>query len=267
MHLKTAVTAYTYIALSSLLFNLIAYCYSLLSFVCLLIAILLLILCLYIWIYNFIADYLLLGLEYSNSQYSYIISFAFAVLGEVLVFFSIFLSKYQETMDSNITTGLNIVEFSSIIIPTWHHDIPSLMNIILCASSIIMFTYSYPQYSREYQYIGFVIVLLMSIIFNLMEYFDYSLSFISINSNITASYNFIVTGLHWIHVMFGTIAISFYILLLVINFYSLECSIGLLLVSFYWQFVDIIWILVYILIFVNPMMSNILSNLVNVDLF
>jgi len=266
MHLNTSISTYISASISSSLLNFVSYLYGMLPQVCTTLNILILIICIYIWAYNCIIDCLFIGTDHSNFIYSFSKSFILIMFSEILIFFSMFWSKYQESIDISILTGLSTMETDPARIAPLHPDIPSLMNILLCISSILVFLYLYIQYSGIYKYIGLNIVLLLGLMFSSVEYFDYYTSVIHINDGIVASYIFVITGLHLVHVVIGLFSFNILITLVKVNLFNLEYSIGLIFTSLYWQLVDFMWTIVYIALFICREVHYVL-NFFSIDMF
>jgi cytochrome c oxidase subunit 3 len=95
----------------------------------------------------------------------------------------------------------------------------------------------------------FVITLLLAILFTLIQLYEYIGASFNISDSVYGSSFFMMTGFHGLHVIIGTIFLTVCFIRIVniriINREStgLECSI------WYWHFVDVVWLLLFGLIY------------------
>ncbi len=102
--------------------------------------------------------------------------------------------------------------------------------------------------------------ILLGSYFLLLQGFEYVTSSFHINDSVWGSVFFMLTGLHGSHVIIGIVFLTIinlrqYILTKKgnkLNSKPLSLSLGLHFSTWYWHFVDIIWIIVYFVIYIVP---------------
>lgn len=94
---------------------------------------------------------------------------------------------------------------------------------------------------------------LLGLIFIFLQLFEYKILInegITINSNSYGSAFYITTGFHWLHVLGGVIAFLYFIKKNIkinkLNYFESSNSIS---IAYYWHFVDIIWIILFLIIY------------------
>jgi heme/copper-type cytochrome/quinol oxidase subunit 3 len=83
-------------------------------------------------------------------------------------------------------------------------------------------------------------------LFLLLQIKEFMLSLYSINDGLLGSIYYFTTGLHGTHVVLGSFLLwSLLFSSLLYWTYHMELSLSLLLASYYWHFVDMIWFIVF----------------------
>lgn len=143
------------------------------------------------------------------------------------------------------------------------HDSGSLINpwglpfintlILLSSAASLNASHCFTLLSKYFSsLIWLFITLFFGILFIFMQFKEYKNCVLNYNDGIYASCFFGLTGLHGIHVMLGIFALSICFFNLLLNNYSPNFHQSFYFSIFYWHFVDIIWILVWLIIYLWP---------------
>lgn len=251
--------------LMSLVLSIISYLYSLISLLSIIGNICFIYLLISVWLYNFMATYFYIGDEHTSHVRSLITCFIIFIFTEILVFLSFFWSYQNTLLDSGIYTGLTSLNINLDNIAPLHPDIPGLMSVILFGSSIFAFLYYSPQYSQQHYFVGLSLLVCVGICFGFIEYGEYTSSIAPINTGIYFTYKFVITGLHFLHIVLGVLLMIYVVLSILLNLFSLEGNVLLFNSFFYWQFVDIVWAAVYVTQFVH--LEVFCLGILNIDMF
>lgn len=171
------------------------------------------------------------------------------ILSEIIFFLSFFWCYFHIYLSPRIDIGRiwypqNLIIFNPYNIP--------LLNTLILLSSGISITYCHYRIIESNQkksYYRLIITIYLGIIFSLFQYIEYNESFFCINDSTFGSIFFILTGFHGFHVILGTTfnLITFFRLkykhLSSFHFFGFEAS------SWYWHFVDLIWLFLYTIIY------------------
>lgn len=171
------------------------------------------------------------------------------IFSELLFFISFFWSYFHSALSPNIEIGRlwppkNIYQFNP-------YDIP-LFNTIILLSSGITITWSHYCLLNKNKFkrlIGILITIILGIIFSLIQLYEYNQSSFCLNDSIYSSLFFIITGFHGFHVIIGRIFLLIILVRIYYNHISSYHHFGFEAASWYWHFVDIIWIIVFSIIY------------------
>jgi len=103
--------------------------------------------------------------------------------------------------------------------------------------------------NKRQAYLGLVATLILAVYFTGLQYFEYCNAPFSISDSVYGSVFFLITGFHGIHVMIGSIFLFVSLLRLKSDHFSQEHHLGFEFASWYWHFVDVVWIFVFIVIY------------------
>jgi len=98
--------------------------------------------------------------------------------------------------------------------------------------------------------IGFLETLFWAICFTLFQLKEYIEAPFAISDGIYGSLFYMITGLHGFHVIVGTIFIAVCGIRCFFNHFSKNHHVGFELSTWYWHFVDAVWLFVYLVIYV-----------------
>nr|AZL93365.1 cytochrome c oxidase subunit 3 [Parevania sp. ZJUH_2016024] len=176
----------------------------------------------------------------------------FFIISEIMFFLSFFWSFFHSMLSSNIYTGsswppLNIEMFNPFNIP--------LLNSIILISSGITVTWTHMSMINSNMYnskMGLFLTIYLGLIFSSLQFFEYKESFFSINDSVYGSLFFLMTGFHGIHVLIGSSFLMICMLRLWNNQFSSNHHFGFESASWYWHFVDVIWLFLYLLVYWWP---------------
>lgn len=170
------------------------------------------------------------------------------IISELFFFISFFWTFLHSSISPSIDIG--IIWPPKLIKIFNPYDIPLLNSIILITSGLtITWRHNLIKNNFKKSFYLLNITIILGIYFSILQYIEYYEAQFSFNDRIFGSIFFITTGFHGLHVIIGTI----FILTCSIRFYNNQFSIihhlNFDLASWYWHFVDIIWLILYILIY------------------
>lgn len=199
-----------------------------------------LILSIYFWEKEILQEYV--TTRETQGRYLGIILF---IISEACVFFSLIFSYYYNTL-------IQPIEVSNRDADEIEGITNSLNNTIILFISGISATASI-HYIRKY-YIKSIITLIytitLGIMFSMNQYEEYKELNYTITDSVYGSSFYTLTGFHGIHVIIGIILLIISLLRILTNHYS-KLHFNLLTFSnLYWHFVDYVWILLFLIIYI-----------------
>nr|YP_010350249.1 cytochrome c oxidase subunit III [Virgulibracon endoxylaphagus]UOK09629.1 cytochrome c oxidase subunit III [Virgulibracon endoxylaphagus] len=173
----------------------------------------------------------------------------FFIISEIMFFFSFFWCYFSNFLSPSIEIGmiwppLNILVFNPL-------NIPLLNTLILLSSGVFITWCHYSILNKNYLESKFSILmtLFLGILFIMFQFMEYKNSFFTISDSIYGSIFFMMTGFHGFHVILGILFILFSMIRLFKFHYSNFHHLGFELSSWYWHFVDVIWLFLYIFVY------------------
>lgn len=238
-------TSYYSILLSLFLINLFIIIYNLINYYYFFNISLFILISNSIWliIYNWINDIFIEGFIYFTflEQINIIIGIKLMIISELMLFITCFWCLI------NFRIIFSSILFIFPLFSSYAFSIP-FSNLLLLVLS------SYPLNGSQIAikngdlliniYLLFI-TLLFGLFFILLQLKEFLYSYFSLSDCYIGSIFYFTTGLHGFHVILGSYSlfIILYLLLITFNFFFIEYSLCLFLTSFYWHFVDFIWLI------------------------
>nr|ACY09440.1 cytochrome c oxidase subunit III [Diachasmimorpha longicaudata] len=172
------------------------------------------------------------------------------ILSEVMFFTSFFWSYFHMFLSPSIELGNNwppkeILVFNPYNIP--------LLNTLILLSSGVSITWChnliYQGFNWKSCQESINLTILLGGLFIMFQYKEYSESFFSISDSIYGSVFFMMTGFHGLHVIIGVLFIIISMNRLLNFHYSNFHHFGFEAASWYWHFVDLVWLFLYLFIY------------------
>lgn len=191
-----------------------------------------------------------------ESGHSYIINnilyngFILFLFSEILIFSTLFGSYFYNILIPSIELYnsypyLGIIKINALSLP--------LLNTCLLYISGLTITICINNLSLRNKWISLkfgIYTIILSIIFTFIQYIEYNNTLFSIIDGIYGTNFFILTGFHGIHVIIGTLFIIYSLIRIYYNYINYNNIIGIICSSLYWHFVDYVWIILYLTIYI-----------------
>nr|YP_010177447.1 cytochrome c oxidase subunit III [Stenopsyche tienmushanensis]QSQ87272.1 cytochrome c oxidase subunit III [Stenopsyche tienmushanensis]UDU84909.1 cytochrome c oxidase subunit 3 [Stenopsyche tienmushanensis] len=171
------------------------------------------------------------------------------ITSEVFFFFSFFWAFFHSSLSPNIELGSmwppqNIKPFNPFTIP--------LLNTMILLSSGISVTWSHHSLimNNFYQaYYSLLITIILGIYFTGLQALEYYEAPFTIADSIYGSIFFLTTGFHGLHVIIGTIFLLVCLIRHYNNHFSSNHHFGFEAASWYWHFVDVVWLFLFVSVY------------------
>nr|YP_010827539.1 cytochrome c oxidase subunit III [Sinocentrus brevicornis]WFD60958.1 cytochrome c oxidase subunit 3 [Sinocentrus brevicornis] len=171
------------------------------------------------------------------------------IMSEVMFFLSFFWGFFHTSLAPSIEIGMmwppiNINSFNPMSIP--------LLNTMILLSSGVSMTWAHSSimsknYSQSIK--SLIITILLGMYFSTLQMYEYMMSSFCMSDSVYGSLFFMSTGFHGIHVIIGSMFILISTLRLMFYQYSKEHFVGFECSTWYWHFVDVVWLFLYVSIY------------------
>jgi cytochrome c oxidase subunit 3 len=139
------------------------------------------------------------------------------------------------------------------VIATW--EIP-LLNTIILLSSALTVTWAHwglKKRNRNQLLIGLAVTILLGCIFESFQIHEYMMAYeeygLTLASGIYGTTFFTLTGLHAMHVTLGVIMLTVIYIRCLKNHFVPEHHFAFEAVSWYWHFVDVVWLFLFVFVY------------------
>lgn len=203
----------------------------------------------FVWWFLYSGEINLEGLSSFRLEQGIKSSIILFISSEVFFFFSFFWSYFHFFLSPTIETGLlwppygiEIFDFSNV---------PLINTLILITSGVFITIRHHFLIKGENKWcnLNLLITVILGIIFTILQGIEYNRSFFRIRDSTFGTSFFILTGFHGIHVLIGT-------LFLIVTLNRINKLVGrkkectrFELSSWYWHFVDVVWIFLYFFLY------------------
>nr|YP_011014828.1 cytochrome c oxidase subunit III [Gergithus frontilongus]WQB38509.1 cytochrome c oxidase subunit III [Gergithus frontilongus] len=171
------------------------------------------------------------------------------ITSEIMFFFSFFWSFFHSSLSPSIELGMNWPPKS--IKPFNPMEVP-LLNTIILLSSGVTITWSHQSMMNnklKNSLKSLLMTIILGIYFTFLQKWEYNQSTFSISDSIYGSTFFMSTGFHGLHVIVGTIFLITCLVRMKKLHFSMNHHLGFEMAAWYWHFVDVIWLILYIMIY------------------
>jgi len=231
----------------------------------LIVALLLVISCMGYWFKDIVLESTFGGFYTKFVQKNLTSGMILFLASEALFFFSFFWSFFHYSLNPSIHTGSVWPVFGIIPVNPFH--LPLLNTFTLVISGIYAtashfhlslgikdaINFKTNFFAGNYFLIGLkeslFVSIFLGVIFIYTQGYEFSVADFGLTDSVYGSIFYILTGFHGLHVIIGVIFLSVSLLRCLKNHFFYETHLGFLFSVWYWHFVDIIWILVYLFVY------------------
>lgn len=203
----------------------------------------------FFWWLRYRGEFSLTGSESNSMERGLKSAILLFIRSEVLFFFSFFWSYFHFFLSPSLELGLTWppvgVEMFSFI------NVPLINTLVLLSSGVTVTIRHFKRSVRNIRDFNLYLFLTVALglIFTTLQILEYSRSFFSLRDRTFGTSFFVLTGFHGIHVLIGTVYLCT-VLLRSIKISDLDTNCTRFeLASWYWHFVDVVWIFLYFSIY------------------
>jgi len=176
------------------------------------------------------------------------LGFILFIVSEVMFFFSFFWAYFHSSLSPAIQIGCTWPPFGLEVISL---TLPVVNTIILLTSgaTITVAHLAIIRNNKEIAIEALIATLVLALVFTAIQVYEYRNAPFSISDGIYGSVFYMLTGFHGIHVIIGTIFIFIQFIRLIKDHFLPNNHLGFEAASWYWHFVDIVWLLLFIIVY------------------
>jgi len=172
------------------------------------------------------------------------------IVSEVMFFLSFFWAFFHRSLSPSPELGCTWPPMGIKALNPF--QLPLLNTVVLLASGVTVTFCHHRILNRDLlrRKIGLVLTIILGVYFTILQVGEYIEARFSIADRVFGSVFFVATGFHGLHVIIGSIFLIICLLRLILNHFSSKHHFGFEAASWYWHFVDVVWIFLYCNIYI-----------------
>ena len=174
------------------------------------------------------------------------------IVSEVMFFLAFFWAYFHTALAPSIQLGSSWPPYGISVFN--YADVPLLNTLILLTSGVLV-TWTHKEIvSRnslnKWKALGSLwMTIILAVIFTIFQVYEYQEASFSIADSSYGSVFFMSTGFHGLHVIIGTLFLSVCLIRLILYHFAKNHHIGLILAIWYWHFVDVVWLVLFVVVY------------------
>lgn len=220
------------------------------SLTLLLFALGILLLCSFQWWRDVSREGTVLGFHTSQVTTGLRIGIILFIVSEVIFFISFFWAFFHRRLSPSPELGCSWPPIGINALNPF--QLPLLNTVVLLASGVTVTYCHHSLLNRDLnrRKLRLVITILLGLYFTFLQLGEYKEARFSIADRVFGSVFFVATGFHGLHVIIGSLFLIICLLRLFLHHFSSKHHVGFEAASWYWHFVDVVWIFLFCNIYI-----------------
>ena len=162
-------------------------------------------------------------------------------------------SHFKASWPLLINPDMNLFPGPHAVMDTW--GLPAFNTLLLLSSggTITWAHWALVKDKRRQLIIGMILTVLLGSLFLCCQAYEYSIAYshhgLTLASGIYGTTFFMLTGFHGLHVTIGTIMLIVILLRCIKGHFNADNQFAFEAVSWYWHFVDVVWLFLFIFVY------------------
>jgi len=202
------------------------------------------------WWSNVILESTFLGFHTKRVQFGLRLGIGLFIVSEIFFFLGFFWAYLHCSLSPNVELGSCWPPFGLQSLSAFH--VPLLNTVVLLSSGATV-TWSHSSLKTGFTSTAFIslcLTVVLGVFFTLLQGFEYHISSFCISDSAYGSCFYLATGFHGLHVLIGTLFLTLCLLRISLSHFTPSRHLGFEFACWYWHFVDVVWILLYLIIYI-----------------
>jgi len=208
-----------------------------------------LIYCAFVWWRDVLRESLNQGHHTKSVQKGIMVGMILFIVSEIMLFFGFFWCFGHSSLAPSIDIACVWPPYGVVVLQPF--KIPFLNTLILLASGagVTWAHYALLLGNARQTKVSLIVTILLAVVFTAFQGFEYCSANFSISDSVYGSCFFMLTGLHGMHVILGTLFLTVCYARARIGQLRPDHHLGFELAAMYWHFVDVVWLLVFAVVY------------------
>lgn len=205
--------------------------------------------CMFSWLKDVVREATFQGRHTKVAVLGLKIGFLLFIISEVLFFFSFFWAFFHSSLSPSVEIGVTWPPVG--IDPLNPFSVPLLNTAVLLSSgaTVTWAHHSIVSGQRSEAIQGLALTVILGAMFTALQAMEYVEAPFCIADSVYGTTFFVATGFHGLHVIIGTIFLCICLIRLSLSHFTRSHHFGFEAASWYWHFVDIVWLFLYVCIY------------------
>ena len=205
--------------------------------------------CMFLWLKDVIRESTFQGYHSKMVVLGLKIGFLLFIVSEILFFFSFFWAFFHSSLSPSVEIG--VVWPPTGVDPLNPFSVPLLNTAILLSSgaTVTWAHHGIVNGNRKEAIQGLILTVFLGVFFTALQAIEYVEAPFSIADSVYGSTFFVATGFHGLHVIIGTLFLGVCLIRLFFSHFTKSHHFGFEAASWYWHFVDVVWLFLYVCIY------------------
>jgi cytochrome c oxidase subunit 3 len=172
------------------------------------------------------------------------------IVSEVMFFFSFFWAFFHSSLVPSIWIGCVWPPKGIEVLNPWMIPLENTLILLLSGATLTWSHYSILTNNRSLAINTLILTIILGLIFTVFQLYEYTTASFTISDGIYGSTFYLTTGFHGFHVIIGTIFLFVCLIRMIFYHFSSRHHLGFEFASWYWHFVDVVWLFLYLTIYI-----------------
>lgn len=202
------------------------------------------------WYYEVITESTFSGYHTIIVQSGLKLGFILFIISEIMLFFGFFWAFFHMSLSPDMNLGLVWPPLAILIINPLEIPLFNTLLLLLSGFSLTWVHKALVNNLVKDVIDGWIITLMLGSFFLILQIMEYYESTYSFNDSVYGCTFYMLTGLHGFHVFVGVSFLCICFKRYLYKHFTTSHHLGFLFAAWYWHFVDIVWILLFLVVYI-----------------
>jgi len=178
------------------------------------------------------------------------LGFILFIVSEIMLFFGFFWAFFHMCLSPDMVLGLSWPPIAILVINPLEIPLFNTLLLLLSGFSLTWVHKALVNNLVKDVIDGWIITIILGSFFLVLQIMEYYESTYSFNDSVYSCTFYMLTGLHGMHVFVGVTFIFICFHRYLYKHFTIIHHLGFLFAAWYWHFVDIVWILLFLVVYI-----------------
>lgn len=172
------------------------------------------------------------------------------IVSEIMFFVAFFWGFFHSSLSPAVEIGGIWPPKGIEVFDPYEIPLVNTFILLLSGASVTWAHHAILAGNRKESILGLIITVSLGLFFSCLQLFEYIQAPFTISDSIYGSVFYMLTGFHGFHVLIGTIFLLVTLIRHINYHFTIQHHVGFECASWYWHFVDVVWIFLYLFLYI-----------------